>query len=97
VTVEAQDPGQGVLRTHLLGAPRRGLDALSERMNRDKTPPSAAAKVLAHRSFRNPCTIMESANLAAGSLTRDAGKGALPQWPYVPPLEGQPAARVSAG
>jgi phytoene desaturase len=31
---------------------------------------------------------MESANIAADYLTREAGKGALPQWPYVPPLEG---------
>jgi phytoene desaturase len=33
-------------------------------------------------------TIMESANIAADYLTREAGKGPLPQWPYVPPLEG---------
>jgi phytoene desaturase len=33
-------------------------------------------------------TIMESANIAADYLTREAGKGALPQWPYVPPLGG---------
>ncbi|CAM3418879.1 phytoene desaturase [Corallococcus sp. ZKHCc1 1396] len=32
-------------------------------------------------------TIMESANIAADYLTREAGKGALPGWPYVPPLE----------
>ncbi|WP_224362936.1 phytoene desaturase family protein [Hyalangium versicolor] len=42
-------------------------------------------------------TIMESANIAADYLTREAGKGALPQWPYVPPLEGLPAASVRAG
>ncbi|RYZ35779.1 MAG: phytoene desaturase [Myxococcaceae bacterium] len=32
-------------------------------------------------------TIMESANIAADYLTREAGKGGLPGWPYVPPLE----------
>jgi phytoene desaturase len=41
-------------------------------------------------------TIMESANIAADYLTREAGKGPLPQWPYVPPLEGQQAASVTA-
>jgi phytoene desaturase len=33
-------------------------------------------------------TIMESANIAADYLTREAGKGPLPGWPYVPPLDG---------
>jgi phytoene desaturase len=33
-------------------------------------------------------TIMESANIAADYLAREAGKGPLPGWPYVPPLEG---------
>jgi phytoene desaturase len=42
-------------------------------------------------------TIMESANIAADYLTREAGKGPLPQWPYVPPLEGAHAARAKAG
>jgi phytoene desaturase len=37
-------------------------------------------------------TIMESANIAADYLTREAGQGALPLWPYVPPLEGEHAA-----
>jgi phytoene desaturase len=37
-------------------------------------------------------TIMESANIAADYLTREAGRGALPLWPYVPPLEGEHAA-----
>ncbi|HZI16255.1 MAG TPA: phytoene desaturase family protein [Myxococcus sp.] len=32
-------------------------------------------------------TIMESANIAADYLTREAGKGPLPGWPYVPPLD----------
>jgi phytoene desaturase len=31
-------------------------------------------------------TIMESANIAADYLMRAAGRGALPQWPHVPPL-----------
>lgn len=31
-------------------------------------------------------TIMESANIAADYLTREAGKGPLPDWPYVPPV-----------
>jgi phytoene desaturase len=31
---------------------------------------------------------MESANIAADYLAREAGKGPLPGWPYVPPLEG---------
>jgi hypothetical protein len=35
-TVEAQNPGQGVLRTYLPGAPRLGFDALRGKMNRDK-------------------------------------------------------------
>ncbi|WP_044197486.1 phytoene desaturase family protein [Hyalangium minutum] len=42
-------------------------------------------------------TIMESANIAADYLTREAGKGPLPQWPYVPPLEGLPSSQVRAG
>ncbi len=42
-------------------------------------------------------TIMESANIAADYLTREAGKGPLPQWPYVPPLEGAHAAGARAG
>jgi phytoene desaturase len=33
-------------------------------------------------------TIMESANIAADYLAREAGRGPLPEWPYVPPLEG---------
>ncbi|WP_043435770.1 phytoene desaturase family protein [Cystobacter fuscus] len=33
-------------------------------------------------------TIMESANIAADYLSREAGKGALADWPYVPPIEG---------
>lgn len=37
-------------------------------------------------------TIMESANIAADYLTREAGKGGLPGWPYVPPLEDIPEA-----
>jgi phytoene desaturase len=36
-------------------------------------------------------TIMESANIAADYLSKEAGKGALPEWPYVPPLEGAQA------
>ncbi|MBU8897950.1 phytoene desaturase [Corallococcus sp. M34] len=36
-------------------------------------------------------TIMESANIAADYLTRAAGQGSLPGWPYVPPLEDAPA------
>ncbi|NOJ83496.1 phytoene desaturase family protein [Myxococcus xanthus] len=41
-------------------------------------------------------TIMESANIAADYLTREAGKGPLPGWPYVPPLapEAPPQARA---
>jgi phytoene desaturase len=31
-------------------------------------------------------TIMESANIAADYLAREAGMGPLPDWPYVPPL-----------
>ncbi|SEL38035.1 phytoene desaturase [Stigmatella aurantiaca] len=43
-------------------------------------------------------TIMESANIAADYLTREAGKGPLPQWPYVPPLEeAPPVAQARAG
>jgi phytoene desaturase len=43
-------------------------------------------------------TIMESANIAADYLTREAGQGALPLWPYVPPLEGEHArAQARAG
>jgi len=41
-------------------------------------------------------TIMESANIAADYLAREAGKGPLPDWPYVPPLEG-PLASPRAG
>jgi phytoene desaturase len=40
-------------------------------------------------------TIMESANIAADYLSREAGKGSLPEWPYVPPVE-DPAARPMA-
>ncbi len=40
-------------------------------------------------------TIMESANIAADYLTRAAGKGALPQWPHVPPLPDRGAAGAS--
>ena len=36
-------------------------------------------------------TIMESANIAADYLSREAGKGALPGWPHVPPVEEDPA------
>ena len=38
-------------------------------------------------------TIMESANIAADYLSREAGLGPLPDWPYVPPVPepGQPA------
>ncbi|HLL54611.1 MAG TPA: phytoene desaturase family protein [Myxococcaceae bacterium] len=32
-------------------------------------------------------TIMESANIAADYLAKESGKGPLPHWPYVPPLE----------
>jgi len=32
-------------------------------------------------------TIMESANIAADYLNREAGQGPLPGWPYVPPLD----------
>lgn len=32
-------------------------------------------------------SIMEAANIAADYLTRDAGKGPLPGWPYVPPVK----------
>lgn len=41
-------------------------------------------------------TIMESANIAADYLSREAGKGPLRDWPYVPPLERAPrrAARL---
>ena len=42
-------------------------------------------------------TIMESANIAADYLAREAGKGALPGWPYVPPVDGpstEPRAHV---
>jgi phytoene desaturase len=42
-------------------------------------------------------TIMESANIAADYLSREAGKGPLAGWPYVPPVDGhstEPRARV---
>ncbi|WP_434384454.1 phytoene desaturase family protein [Melittangium boletus] len=42
-------------------------------------------------------TIMESANIAADYLSREAGKGPLPLWPYVPAVEespSEPQARV---
>ena len=35
-------------------------------------------------------TIMESANIAADYLSREAGKGPLPLWPYVPSLDQAP-------
>ena len=43
-------------------------------------------------------TIMESANIAADYLTREAGKGPLADWPYVPPIEEAPeGARARVG
>lgn len=41
-------------------------------------------------------TIMESANIAADYLTRAAGKGPLPGWPYTPPLSDVPDAAPAA-
>lgn len=35
-------------------------------------------------------TIMESANIAADYLSREAGKGPLLEWPYVPPPGSSP-------
>ncbi|KFE69312.1 phytoene desaturase family protein [Hyalangium minutum] len=37
--------------------------------------------------------IMESANIAADYISRDAGKGPLKSWPYVPPVQHAPAAK----
>ncbi len=42
-------------------------------------------------------TIMESANIAADYLTREAGKGPLPGWPYTPPLDAAAAAAPTTG
>jgi phytoene desaturase len=42
-------------------------------------------------------TIMESANIAADYLAREAGKGPLPEWPHVPPVEEVPARFRSDG
>jgi phytoene desaturase len=41
-------------------------------------------------------TIMESANIAADYLAREAGREGLPEWPYVPPLV-EDSARLEVG